>query len=152
MRKSFVLFLVYLILLVNHAKAQTFTNYTKESTSTALHAYYVCAITSDAEGNIWVGTNEGVSKFSSDYLIGIKPIISKNSLKIYPNPVQNILHIDLSGKTGVLEICDISGKSVLQKQIRDNNTSIDVSGLDDGIYIVKVLSDNQISTSKIVKY
>jgi hypothetical protein len=34
----------------------------------------------------------------------------------------------------------------------ENNTSFDVSGLENGIYIVKVISDNQISTEKIVKY
>ena len=37
--------------------------------------------------------------------------------RVYPNPVQNILHIDLSGKTGVLEILDISGKVLLHNQI-----------------------------------
>jgi ligand-binding sensor domain-containing protein len=56
MKLSIIFLLVYLILVVNHAKAQIFTNYTKESTSTALHGKYVCAIASDADGNIWIGT------------------------------------------------------------------------------------------------
>jgi hypothetical protein len=61
------------------------------------------------------------------------------------------LQINLHVKTGVLEVFDISGKSVLQMEIRENNTSIDVSGLDNGIYFVKVLSDNQMFTGKFVK-
>jgi hypothetical protein len=62
------------------------------------------------------------------------------------------LNIDLQGKVGVLEVFDISGKSVLHKEIPKNNSSIDVSGLGNGIYIIKVFSGNQILTGKIVKY
>jgi len=52
----------------------------------------------------------------------------------------------------LLEVFDISGKSVLQQEVRENNPSIDVSGLDQGIYFVKVWSDNQLFTGKIAKY
>jgi ligand-binding sensor domain-containing protein len=127
------------------------TNWTTYTTEDGLADNWVTSIAIDAQNNIWFGTDGGVSKLSFKPT-GINPVIQKNSLQIYPNPVQNILQVDLSGKTGLLEIHDISGKSVLQKQIIDNNTSIDVSGLDNGIYIIKVLSDNQIFTSKIVKY
>jgi photosystem II stability/assembly factor-like uncharacterized protein len=75
-----------------------------------------------------------------------------NSVNIYPNPVQDELHVNLEGNNGILEIRDISGKSFIQREIHENNTSIDVSGLDKGIYLVKVSSDNQIYTGKIVKY
>jgi hypothetical protein len=68
----------------------------------------------------------------------------------HPNPVQNVLHINLSGNTRMVEAFDITGKLVFQKEIPENNTSIDVSGLDKGIYMVKVSSDNQIFTGEIV--
>ena len=127
------------------------THWTTYTTEDGLVNNDVRAIAIDAEGNIWFGTDGGVSKLSYEPT-GIKPIISKNSLLLYPNPVQDILQVDLSGKTGILEICNISGKSVLQKQIQDNNTSVDVSGLHDGIYIVRMIYGNQVFTSKIVKY
>ena len=72
--------------------------------------------------------------------------ISAEPLKeiiLYPNPVQNILRINLPDKTGMFEALDISGKSVLLKEIQGINTSVDVSGLEIGIYFVKVSSDNQ---------
>jgi hypothetical protein len=79
--------------------------------------------------------------------------ISDNPLvKIYPNPVQNKLHIDISGNAGMFEAYDITGKTVLQKEILDNNTTIDVSGLVNGIYFARVWSNNQLFTEKIVKY
>ena len=80
--------------------------------------------------------------------------VSEEPLKeIIPvsNPVQNIVLINLPGKTGMFEAFDISGKSVLLKEIRENNASIDVSGLENGIYFVKVWSDNQLFTGKFVK-
>ena len=111
----------------------------------------VHAIAIDSKGNQWFGTDMGVSKLSGGNL-GIQPIINKNQLSLYPNPVQDVLQINLPGNTGILEIFDISGKSLILKEIQGNKISIDVSGLDHGIYFVKVLSDNQILTGKFVKY
>jgi gluconolactonase len=83
---------------------------------------------------------------------GINSIPGKPSVEIYPNPVQNELNINLPGKSGTVEVFDITGKSLLQKEILENENSIDVSGLENGIYFVKVLSDSQFFTEKFVKY
>jgi gluconolactonase len=83
---------------------------------------------------------------------GISVFPDRRSVEMYPNPVQNILHINLPLRTGTLEVFDNSGKSVFQKEIGDNNTTVDVSGLINGIYLVEVLADNQLYTGKIVKY
>jgi sugar lactone lactonase YvrE/photosystem II stability/assembly factor-like uncharacterized protein len=77
---------------------------------------------------------------------------NKSWIKIYPNPVKNVLHINISGNAGMLEAYDITGKSVFQKEIQESNTTIDVSGLKNGIYLVKVQSDNQQFIKKFVKY
>jgi hypothetical protein len=62
------------------------------------------------------------------------------------------LHINLSGKTGELQVFDVSGKCLLQDQITEGENSVDVSGLGNGIYFVRVMHDKQIFTRKIVKY
>lgn len=78
--------------------------------------------------------------------------ISNQSLvEVYPNPVQYVLHIHFQGKTGRLEVTDITGKIVFIRQLQENNASIDVSGLKDGIYFMKVLSNNQLGTVKFAK-
>jgi hypothetical protein len=97
MKKSIIFLLGYLILLVNHAKTQTFTNCTSANTSTTLGYNNFYAIGIDAERNKWFGNPERVSKLSFKST-GLTPFIHKNSLQIYPNPVQGILHPDLSGK------------------------------------------------------
>jgi gluconolactonase len=83
---------------------------------------------------------------------GIFIIPDRLSVEIYPNPVQDIININLAGKTGTLEVFDNSGKSVLLNQIRENSNSIDVSGLKNGTYTVKVLADKQLYSGKFMKY
>jgi len=63
MKKSIILLLVSLFLLINQANAQTFTNYTTATTSTTLCNNEVFAITIDAKGNMWFGTYDGASEF-----------------------------------------------------------------------------------------
>lgn len=60
--------------------------------------------------------------------------VEVNTVKVYPNPVVNELRI--SEYTGVVTLFDMSGKVVL-KSVVGNDEAIDVSGLKNGIYIVK---------------
>ncbi|OGS41211.1 MAG: hypothetical protein A3K77_06440, partial [Euryarchaeota archaeon RBG_13_31_8] len=125
-------------------------NWTTYITADGLIGNNVRTIAIDADGSIWLGTEGGVSKLSESN--EISPITNTNHLNLYPNPVQNVLHINLSGKTAVLLVFDISGKCLFQKQIKENESSVDVSGLVSGIYFVKVMYNNQIFTEKVVKY
>ena len=43
--------------------SQKWTNYTTASTSTSLCNNNVYAIATDAQSNIWIGTNDGLSKY-----------------------------------------------------------------------------------------
>ena len=150
MKKFTLFFVASLFLLINLANTQTFTKYT-ESTTTLINNK-VFAISIDAEDNKWFGTNGGGVSKLTDGTTGITPIINENHFNLYPNPVQNVLHINLSGKTAVLQAFDISEKCLLQKQITEDNTSLDVSCLENGIYVVRVMCDNKIFAGEFVKY
>jgi ligand-binding sensor domain-containing protein len=134
---------------VSKFDGNTWTSYT---TADGLADNKVWSITIDHQGNKWFGTNNGVSKLSAEGGNAIEPVITQNRLTLYPNLVQDVLHINLAGKTGRIEVFDGTGRSVLQKQIHENNPSIDVSGLKNGIYVVKIASDNQLVTGKFVKH
>jgi hypothetical protein len=75
-----------------------------------------------------------------------------NDLRIYPNPVSNYLNIK-NIPNGHLIINDIMGRKMLQVQINNNETTIDVSHFANGIYTIKLISkDNQvISNNKFIK-
>ena len=125
--------------------------WTTYNTNDGLAGSVIWSIAIDTQGNEWFGTNNGVSKLSAEASTALKPVLNENHITLYPNPVQNILHINLSGTTGMLDVFESTGKSVLQKQINESNTSIDVAGLENGIYLVKVVSDKQMLTGKFVK-
>jgi len=71
---------------------------------------------------------------------------ANKDIKYYPNPMQNVLHIDydneISGK-----ITDLTGKTLITINTKD----IDVSSLRAGIYLLDIVSEDKHYVSKIVK-
>jgi hypothetical protein len=74
-----------------------------------------------------------------------------NQLQLYPNPVKDELIID-KGQLRIdkVEITDLTGKTVINCQLSAVN-SINVSALPQGIYLVKIETNEGIVTKKFVK-
>ena len=79
---------------------------------------------------------------------------------IYPNPFNNEITIELSSLREKKErsnlsinIYDILGKKIkiAQPKVRNNKFIIDVSGLQKGIYIVEITTDDYVYSEKTVK-
>ena len=67
---------------------------------------------------------------------------------LYPNPVKDILNITLNDVRNI-EIYDLLGKMMLSETNPDSK--INVSSLPQGIYIVKIITDNDYHTEKFIK-
>jgi subtilisin family serine protease len=78
----------------------------------------------------------------------------KNNLyiSIYPNPAQNILNFNTTDNTIInsVSINDISGKEILRTNNVSTN-SLDVSGLQAGVYFVKFTADDKSTVKKFIK-
>lgn len=76
---------------------------------------------------------------------------NKNSLKLYPNPTQDILNIEsLFGAIGKanLKIFDMNGRLIMNKALDFNQTqSLNVSKLNNGVYLIKI-ENTQVDISK----
>lgn len=71
----------------------------------------------------------------------------------YPNPVSHILKTDIPETTaGKLQIITLTGKTVLSQYTQPGTTTIDVSNLFPGIYIIKTENNSIIRTGRFVKY
>lgn len=85
------------------------------------------------------------SKHTKQYANSVADYKNNNSLDIYPNPAKDILHID-SKKLNITNytIVDINGKQLYyNSNLRAySSISINVSNLEQGIYIIKVETDN----------
>jgi uncharacterized repeat protein (TIGR01451 family) len=74
-----------------------------------------------------------------------------NNFKSFPNPVKNSLTISNASPIETIEISSILGQKMISKKINDIQTEIDLSQLSNGIYFVKVTSQGNEKTIKIVK-
>jgi hypothetical protein len=85
----------------------------------------------------------------SNQTVGLNQFDSKN-ISIYPNPVQNELFVVLDNQEiKKMNIFDLSGKVI--KTIDTDTSQIDVSDLSDGIYILKIHTQNGVSNTRFVK-
>ena len=93
---------------------------------------------------------------SEDYSInfienlGMSDINSKD-LKIYPNPVKNILSIDSKSIVKNVRIINIAGQEVYNKQLNKMNPQVNASHLPKGVYIINIETTEGIVTKKIIK-
>jgi len=67
---------------------------------------------------------------------GIKPFFNDAGLKLFPNPVIDLLNIKSKEKVEKVEVFDMLGKNL--GTFRDNTDKISLSGLKTGIYMVKI--------------
>jgi endonuclease I/chitodextrinase len=72
-------------------------------------------------------------------------------LKIYPNPTNgNTLYFNVTKKVTV-KMYNVLGKLIKTDKVTVQNNSIDIGALAKGIYILKMKSENQFITKKIIK-
>jgi hypothetical protein len=75
-----------------------------------------------------------------DFALGINPI-DENLIAIYPNPVTNILTIDLKGLNGEnIRIIDLNGRVVYQYKGNQNGQilKVDMSIFENGFYLLSL--------------
>ena len=76
---------------------------------------------------------------------------TKDYLKIYPNPVDNILNISAGHPVGRLEIFDIQGRELVSEDVPGTSFELNVSNFPKGAYIVRISSQGKTYTKGIIK-
>lgn len=86
---------------------------------------------------------DGKSEYS--YIVSLS---LDNYAQIFPNPVENVLSIDVKayeGQPEYLEIYDLAGQRIKSyEKTNFSNTTLDVSDFNSGIYFVKVIYTNEV--------
>lgn len=77
--------------------------------------------------------------------------IKADSFSFYPNPVKDVLHLSHDKDISDVAVFNLVGQQVMVKTVNANSVQIDMSDLAAGSYLVKVTSDNQIKTIKVIK-
>ena len=98
----------------------------------------------------WVD-NMKILFFYSEYTnqLDIEDIELANAIDIYPNPAGDILFIKSEIPLTKVEFYSILGEKV--KEINRDFKAITLNDISDGIYIVKIQSENRSVSKKIIK-
>jgi hypothetical protein len=91
-----------------------------------------------------IATTEFVENLSTDDF-------SLNEISVFPNPTYGLLHVRSNSVIKHIQVYDMLGRKLLNKDFNQNNAEVDFSLLENGIYFVKILSGNYSETIKLIK-
>jgi hypothetical protein len=91
--------------------------------------------------------------YSSAVLLNIPNPSFSDYFALYPNPTRDLLNIKTKKNIFIdsIAVFNLLGQSVIQLKNVSNDSSIDVSGLEIGTYLIKISSDKGIFNSKLIK-
>ncbi|MGE0568032.1 MAG: T9SS type A sorting domain-containing protein [Bacteroidia bacterium] len=83
---------------------------------------------------------------------GIDSNTSINGIQIYPVPNDGVFVVELNNSLEkTIELFDINGKTVYLDKSIDNKININIKSLPNGIYYVKIKTDNSVHVLKVIK-
>lgn len=89
--------------------------------------------------------------FTENCILSTPEFIQNKSVFVYPNPATDVLHIEnkLGGTIDNIILYDISGRMV-REYYAVSAKNISVSGLEKGMYLLKVIAGKEATTQKII--
>ena len=139
------------------------SNYTLDDTANTLafrtnfaEANYIGSLIPAGTQNVVVlvgefnGTAQVTARNVTDMPLGTNSFNAIDGLRMYPNPLTgNVLNFNTTANAELdIQIFDILGKQVLTSKVLNN--SLNVTGLNAGIYIVKITEEGKTATRKLV--
>ncbi|MDD3893351.1 MAG: T9SS type A sorting domain-containing protein [Bacteroidales bacterium] len=116
-----------------------FINWTKGTdvvSTTAAFDY-----TMPAENVTLVANYQDVTSIANNNIEGVN---------VYPNPSNGIFNI-VAGQEYNMQVVDVTGRLVVAKQIQNGLTVLDMEPFKSGVYFIRLMSESQIKTIRIIK-
>ena len=87
----------------------------------------------------------------SRVITGTKNDILQGQLSVFPNPSNGQFNVSLpEGKAYELEVVDLTGRTVKKQSVKGGNSQLDMQGASQGIYLLKVKTNNATAVRKLV--
>ena len=90
-------------------------------------------------------------KFENIVNVATKDLKESSSLKMFPNPVSDVLNIRTSKTMKTAKILDMSGSVIKSYNVNDRNFQINVENLASGLYYIQMNFGTSIAVRKFVK-
>ena len=113
-------------------------------------------ISEDNTGMMREDDDTYLGAFEGTVFLSINTNKDKGNMSLYPNPATNFVSIEISnlrlGKNNSLQLFSLNGKKVFEKNINNDAElkNIQISDLNSGIYVLKLTSDNQYFSKKLI--
>jgi hypothetical protein len=116
-----------------------------DGNSACTNAYYYLDDVCVSTDSLVCSGNIGVEAFNS----------LKDTFKVYPNPAQNNFFYEITlnnNESGFLQLHDMLGNGVSSKQLKSglNKGEFNLDDVNDGVYLIKLKTSENIITQKIV--
>lgn len=97
-------------------------------------------------------SNSATTSISVIVCTDVKEYTSNSSLRVYPNPNTGSFTIETNtGSTKIIEMLDVTGKVVLTEKTDASTIQMNINELANGVYQVRIKSDNGIDMIKVIK-
>lgn len=96
----------------------------------------------------WHKMSEAIKKAISCETNYLPINLKKNNIKVYPNPINNSLHILHETDIESVEVFNTQGKLI---KVFGASKNIDLSSINKGVYYLKIHSEKTIFTQRIIK-
>jgi hypothetical protein len=73
------------------------------------------------------------------------------STKIYPNPATTVLNIASDNVIETASVYNVLGQKVIDRKVNAAQGTLDVSGLNSGVYIINTSANGQVTSARFVK-
>lgn len=104
------------------------------------------------------GTNESdlfyftIEVVAEDQITALEDTIASNNVYFYPNPVDEELNVEVNDWIGgTISIASVSGKHIWTKQIVSPSMTIDLESVNSGVYLLRLIKEEQTYIFRVVK-
>ena len=115
----------------------------------AVHTAYEMQVQANCGGD---NLSDWTASVVQTTLVGINSYLESN-VTLYPNPAKEFVDVRIDGDVNVtaMEVYDVYGKLINTVNVIDNTTHINVSALANGMYFVRVTTEQGVVTKRFVK-
>jgi hypothetical protein len=94
--------------------------------------------------------NESIYDCYTPLYTGLEENETQNNILLYPNPAKEMLYINTSIPIKQMTICNLLGQEIQKYNNLEKTSSIDISGLKEGVYFVKIYTEKVVYATKII--
>ena len=100
--------------------------------------------------------SKGLPKFDNCYSITTSiESLNNKEFSIYPNPTSDFIELTVETDDQELQIFDLQGKMVKRQQLKNSSNStkvkLDLTTLQNGIYLLRIINSKEVKQTKIIK-